>query len=230
MILKEYGLPMCHVTRQLDEELRAYLLGIEPPEHEQLKLLREAIEKLPLARFQIAPEQGHLLAFLVRMTGAHSTLEVGTFTGYSALAVSLALPSTGRLVACEIDEHWIEVGRPFWQRANVDKKIEVKIGPALATLSALERLGAVDSFDLAFIDANKEDYDGYYESALRLVRPGGVVVLDNVFFRGDVMDPTNADPRVTSIRRLNAKIATDERVDRVVLPVGDGMTLVRRRG
>jgi len=220
---------MCQVTRQLDEGLRAYLLGIEPPEHDELRRLREATERLPLARFQIAPEQGHLLAFLVRMTGAQRTLEVGTFTGYSALAVALALPSTGRLVACEIDEQWIEVGRPFWQRAGVDKKIEVKIGPAMAALSALERMGAADRFDLAFIDANKEDYDGYYESALRLVRPGGVVVLDNMFFRGNVMDPTDADPRVTSIRRLNAKIAIDERVDRVVLPVGDGMTLVRRR-
>src|SRR4029079_13838382 len=107
-------------------------------------------------------------------------------------------------------------------------KIEIKIGPARATLGALERVGA-DSFDLAFIDANKEDYDGYYESALRLVRPGGIVVLDNMFFRGNVMDPTNTDPLVTSIRRLNAKIATDERVDRVVIPIGDGMTLVRRR-
>jgi O-methyltransferase len=220
---------MCHVTRQLDEGLRAYLLGIEPPEHEQLRLLREATGKLPLARFQIAPEQGYLLAFIVRMTDARRTLEVGTFTGYSALAVALALPCRGRVVACEIDAQWIEVGRPFWQRANVDEKIEVKIGPALATLSSLEEVGAADTFDLAFIDANKEDYDAYYESALKLVRPGGIVVLDNMFFRGHVMDANNADPRVTSIRRLNAKIATDERVDRVVVPVGDGMTLVRRR-
>jgi len=220
---------MCHVTKPLDDGLRAYLLAIEPPEHEELRGLREATGKLPLARFQIAPEQGYLLAFLVRLIGAHLTLEIGTFTGYSALAVALALPCEGRLVACEIDEQWIDIGRPFWQRAGVAGKIEVKTGPALATLRSLEQTGAADSFDLVFIDANKEDYDGYYESALRLVRPTGVIVLDNMFFRGNVVEPNIADPRVASIRRLNEKIATDERVDRVVLPVGDGMTLVRRR-
>lgn len=173
---------MCHITKPLDDDLRAYLLGIEPPEHEELRRLREATGKLPLARFQIAPEQGCLLAFLVRLIGAHLTLEIGTFTGYSALAVALALPCEGRLVACEIDEQWIDIGRHFWQRAGVAGKIEIRTGPALATLRSLEQTGAADSFDLVFIDANKEDYDGYYESALRLVRPAGVVVLDNTFF------------------------------------------------
>jgi O-methyltransferase len=220
---------MSQTTKRLDDGLRAYLLDIEPPEHEELRLLREATAKLPLARFQIAPEQGYLLAFLVRLIGAQRTLEVGTFTGYSALAVALALSPEGRLVACDIDEQWIEIGRPFWKRADVERKIEVRIGPALATLKSLEQTGAANSFDLAFIDANKEDYDSYYESALRLVRPSGVVVLDNMFLGGKVVDPNNADHRATSIRQLNAKIAEEERVDRVVLPVGDGMTLVRRR-
>jgi O-methyltransferase len=220
---------MCQITKPLDDGLRAYLLDIEPPEHQELRRLREVTGELPLARFQIAPEQGHLLAFLVQLIDAHLVLEIGTFTGYSALAVALALPSDGRLVACEIDEQWIDVGRPFWERGGIAGKIEVKIGAALATLRSLELTGAADSFDLVFIDANKEDYDGYYESALRLVRPAGVIVLDNMFFRGDVVEPNIADPRVASIRRLNEKIASDERVDRVVLPIGDGMTLVRRR-
>jgi len=220
---------MSHTTRPLDARLRAYLLDIEPPEHEELRRLREVTEKLPLARFQIAPEQGYLLAFLVQLIDARRTLEIGTFTGYSALATALALPSGGCLVACEIDEQWIDVGRPFWQRAGVAAKIEVKIGPALATLRSLEQRGAADSFDLVFIDANKEDYDDYYESALRLVRPGGLVVLDNIFFRGNAADPSNTDTAVVSIRQLNVKIAADERIDRVVLPVGDGMTFARRR-
>lgn len=220
---------MCHVTKALDERLRGYLLEIEPPEHDELRRLRETTGKLPLARFQIAPEQGHLLAFLVRLIGARQTLEIGTFTGYSTLAVALALPPGSRLVACEIDEKWISIGYPFWQRAGVAGKIDVKVGPAQETLGSLEQSGAADSFDFAFIDANKEDYDTYYEYALRLVRPAGVIALDNMFFRGSVVDPQDADPLVSSIRRLNAKIATDERVDRVVLPVGDGMTLVRRR-
>jgi O-methyltransferase len=220
---------MCHITKSLDQRLRTYLLSIEPPEHEQLRRLREATNELPLARFQIAPEQAHLLAFLVQMIGARRTLEVGTFTGYSALAVALALPPHGCLVACEIEEQWIRVGYPFWQRAGVSGKIEVKIGPAMTTLRSLEQGGAADSFDFAFIDANKEEYDGYYESTLRLVRPSGVIALDNMFFRGSVVNPDETDPLTSSIRRLNAKIAADERVDRVVLPVGDGMTLVRRR-
>ena len=185
--------------------------------------------KLPLAHFQTAPEQAHLLTFLVRLIGARQALEIGTFTGCSALAVALALPSGGRLVACEIDEQWISIGYPFWQRAGVAQKIDVKIGPAQATLTSLEQTSGPNSFDFAFIDANKEDYDSYYECALRLLRPAGVIALDNMFFRGSVVDPEETGPLVSSIRRLNDKIAADERVDRVVLPVGDGMTLVRRR-
>jgi len=220
---------MSPITKALDERLRAYLLDIEPREHDELRRLREVTGKLPLAHFQISPEQAYLLSFLVHLTGARQALEVGTFTGYSALAVALALPLEGCLVACEIDERWISIGYPFWRRAGVTEKINVKIGPAQATLRSLEGSGAKDSFDFAFIDANKDDYDSYYESALRLVRPAGIIVLDNVFFRGDVVDSQKTDPLVSSIRQLNAKIATDERVDHVALPIGDGMTLVRRR-
>ncbi len=220
---------MSPITKTLDDRLREYLLAIEPPEHDELRRLREATSHLPLAHLQIAPEQAHLLSFLVRLTGARQALELGTFTGYSALAVALALPPEGRLIACEIDERWISVGFPFWRRAGVAEKIEVKVGPAHATLRSLEEAGGAGSFDFAFIDANKEDYDSYYESSLRLVRTGGVIALDNMFFRGNVVDPHPSDPLLSTIRRLNAKIADDERIDRVVLPLGDGMTLVRRR-
>jgi len=152
------------------------------------------------------------------------------FTGYSALAMALALPADGRIVACDISEEWVSIGRPFWQRAGVAGKIEVRIGPAIETLQQLEREGAADSFDLAFIDADKENMDGYYEAALRLVRPGGLVILDNMFQGGRIIDPDNNDFRTNVVRDLNSKIAADERVDRVLVPIGDGMTLARRRG
>jgi predicted O-methyltransferase YrrM len=179
---------------------------------------------------QIAPEQGHFLTLLARLIGARRTLEIGTFTGYSALAMAMALPADGRIVACDISEEWVGVGRPFWQRAGVVDKIEVRIGPAIETLQQLEREGAAESFDLAFIDADKENMDGYYEGALRLVRPGGLIILDNMFQGGRVLDPDNNDFRTNVVRDLNSKIAADERVDRVLVPIGDGMTLARRRG
>jgi predicted O-methyltransferase YrrM len=133
-------------------------------------------------------------------------------------------------VACDISEEWVSIGRPFWQRAGVAGKIEVRIGPAIETLQQLEREGAADSFDLAFIDADKENMDGYYEAALRLVLPGGLVILDNMFQGGRIIDPDNNDFRTNVVRDLNSKIAADERVDRVLVPIGDGMTLARRRG
>jgi predicted O-methyltransferase YrrM len=211
----------------LDDSLYAYLQANEPPEHPELAKLREVTRAMPRGRMQIAPEQGHFLAFLVRLIGARRTLEIGTFTGYSALAVALAPPPDGRVVGCDRSEEWVSVGRPFWARAGVADKIEIRIGPALDSLRTLEQEGA--SFDLAFIDADKESMDAYYESALRLVRPGGLVVLDNMFQGGRLIDPSNTEPRTEIVRRLNAKIAADDRVDRVLLPVGDGMSLVRRR-
>jgi len=211
-----------------DESLYAYLQSQEPPEHPELAKLREVTQTLPRGRMQIAPEQGHFLSLLARLIGARRTLEIGTFTGYSALAMALALPADGRIVACDISEDWVSVGRPFWQRAGVAEKIEVRIGPAIETLQRLERDGA--DFDLAFIDADKENMDGYYESALRLVRRGGLIILDNMFQGGRVIDADNDDFRTSVVRDLNSKIAADERVDRVLVPIGDGMTLARRRG
>ena len=176
---------------------------------------------------QIAPEQGHFLAFLARLIGARTALEIGTYTGYSALAVALALPSDGRLVTCDVNPDWVAVGGRYWKRAGVEEKIETRIGPASASLAVLESEGRRDTFDLAFIDADKASYDEYFEICLRLVRRGGLIVLDNTLLDGTVVAPTDAE--AIAMDALNAKLSSDERIDRVMLPVGDGMTLVRRR-
>jgi O-methyltransferase len=219
---------MAEIHIALDKRLYAYLLANEPPEHEELRKLREQTRTMPLARMQISREQGHFLGLLAQLIGARRTLELGTFTGYSALAMALALPERGRVVTCDINVEWVNIGRPYWERAGVADKIEVMIGPAGDTLKRMEG-EAVGDFDLTFIDADKEQYDSYYESALRLVRPGGLIVLDNMLLHGRVadLDEGHADP--VAVRKLNAKIAGDERVDRVILPLGDGMTFARLR-
>lgn len=213
----------------VDQRLHDYLLIHRAPEHPELAALREATQQLPEGIMQITPEQGHLLALLVRLMTARRTLEIGTFTGYSALAVALALPADGRLVTIDIDHAWPSIGREYWQRAGVADKIDVKIASAVETLRQLENDSAAASFDLAFIDADKTGYDHYYESALRLVRPGGLIVLDNMLRRGRVADPTVTDDDTVALRELNKKIAADERVDRILLPIATGMTFARRR-
>jgi O-methyltransferase len=213
---------------QLDDRLYSYLVANQAPEHRELLRLRRSTERMPDGHMRLAPEQGHFLAFLARLIDARHILEIGTFTGCGALSLALALPSDGKLVTCDIDERCVSVGRPHWQEAGVAGKIEVIIGPALATLARLEAAGDCP-FDLAFIDADKPEYDAYYEYCLRLVRPGGLIVFDNMLQRGEVADPLHLEPPRVVVRRLNAKIAGDERVDRVLLPIADGMTLVRRR-
>jgi predicted O-methyltransferase YrrM len=212
---------------RMDERLYGYLLDHQPPEHELLRALRRQTEKLPRGHMQITPEQGHLLALLVRLMGTRRVLEIGTFTGYSALAMALALPADGRIVTCDLNEEWTQIAREYWQRAGVLHRIELRIAPAAKTLALLESEGS--SFDLAFLDADKTGYDAYYESALRLVRPAGLIVLDNMLRRGRVAHPDDGDPDTVALRKLNAKIARDERVDRVLLPIASGMTLARRR-
>jgi predicted O-methyltransferase YrrM len=176
----------------------------------------------------VALEQGHLLAFLVRLIGAKNALEVGTFTGYSALAVALALPRDGRLIACDVNEAWTSIGRRHWEKAGVAGKIELRLGPALDTLKSLKREGWTNSFDFAFIDAAKSEYDAYYELTLKLVRKGGIIAFDNMLWGGAVANPRAKDGETQALRALNAKIAGDRRVDAVLLPVGDGMMLARR--
>ncbi|MEA2986223.1 MAG: hypothetical protein QOD94_2477 [Alphaproteobacteria bacterium] len=219
---------MSQIRVSPDKRLQTYILAHEPPEHDELRNLRALTQALPTARMQIVPEQGHLLAFLVPLIGARRVLEIGTFTGYSALALALALPPDGQVVTCDLDEESVTVGRPCWERAGVATKIKVMIAPALTTLAALKNAGA-SCFDLTFIDADKMEYDHYYEFALQLVRPGGLIIFDNMFQHGDVADPENNEPRTISVRALNTKIAKDNRVDRIMLAIADGMTLVRRR-
>ena len=205
--------------------LYTYLLEHQPPEHATLQRLRAATLGMERDFMQIAPDQGHFMAFLVKALGARRILELGTFTGYSALAMALALPGDGRLVTCDVNDAWASVGRPYWEEAGVAGKIDLRIAPALETLASLEH----GSFDLVFVDADKPNYGNYYEAALRLVRSGGVIILDNMLYLGRVIDHDNHDPGTTVIRELNDRIAMDERVDRVMLPISDGVTLVRRR-
>ena len=220
---------MTRASISLDQSLLDYINRCCPPEHAELARLRVATRDMPRGRMQVAPEQGHFLAFMVKLTGARRVLELGTFTGYSSLAMALAMPADGHLVTLDASEEWTRMAVAAWKAAGVDGKITLRLGPGLETLDRIEKEGGAGTFDVAFIDANKEDYDGYYESCLRLVRPGGLIMLDNMFRDGRVTDPSVTDPSVTTIQALNARVARDERVDRVLVPVGDGVFLVRKR-
>jgi predicted O-methyltransferase YrrM len=214
---------------RIDARLYDYMLSHQPPEHDALRTLRERTGRMVNGFMQVTPEQGHLLALLVRLIGARRTLEVGVFTGYSALAVALALPADGNIVACDVSKEWTSLGEKYWRQAAVDGKIDLRIAPALETLGVLEAEDKTGRFDFAFIDAEKTGYDGYYEACLRLVRPGGLVVLDNTLRRGRVANPEDTEADTVALRQLNVKIARDDRVDRVLLPIASGMTLARRR-
>jgi caffeoyl-CoA O-methyltransferase len=212
----------------LSPELNDYIVKAHAAEHPVLRKLRLRTAKMPMAQMQIAPEQGAFLAFLVRLTGARRTLEIGTFTGYSALAVALVLPAGGKVTALDVSEEWTAIARQHWEEAGVAKKITLRLAPGLESLAALEAEGKAGKYDFAFIDADKTGYDGYYEACLRLVRPGGLIAFDNMLQSGDVADRSVKREGVKAVRALNAKLAKDERVDAVLLPVGDGMTLARR--
>jgi predicted O-methyltransferase YrrM len=213
----------------LDQRLNDYVVKSGQPEHPAQRELRKLTGKMPEGSMQISADQGQFLAFMARLIGARTTLEVGTFTGYSALTVALALPKGGKVVACDISEEWTSIARKYWKAAGIADRIELRIGPAAATLKALEKEGHRGRFDMAFIDADKGGYDSYYESALRLVRAGGLIAFDNMLWSGQVADPKVRDGDTRNIRALNAKISADERVDRVLVPIGDGMMLARRR-
>jgi caffeoyl-CoA O-methyltransferase len=213
----------------LDEVLHDYLVDVGVREPEVLRRLRERTATLPQHGMQIAPEQGALLALLVRVSGARRCLEVGTFTGYSSTAVALALPPDGSLLCCDVSAEWTDVARDAWEAAGVADRVTLRLGPALDTLDGLLADGAAGSFDFAFIDADKPSYDGYLERALRLVRPGGLIAIDNVLWSGRVADPAVDDGSTLAIRALNAKLAADQRVDLSMVPIGDGLTLLRVR-
>ena len=212
----------------MSDELAAYVeeMGarLAPAQHG----LREATRGHRAAGMQIGADQGQFMAFLVRTLGVRRALEIGTFTGYSALSVALALPADGRLVCCDISTEYTDIGRPFWEAAGVSGKIDLRIGPALETLDHLISSGGADNFDFAFIDADKSNYAGYYERCLVLVRPGGVIAVDNVLWSGAVLNPADQTADTVALRALNRKLHADERVDISMLPIGDGLTLLRR--
>jgi O-methyltransferase len=218
---------MTRATYGLDDTVRDYVVANQPPEHPLLAELREITATMTRSRMQISPEQGHFLAFLVRLIDARRVLEIGTFTGYSSLCMALAMPSDSRIVCCDVSEEWTNIARQFWNKAGLADRIDLRIGSAADSMQTLIKEG--QKFDFIFIDANKEDYDAYYESALKLTAPNGLIALDNMLREGRVADPSVTQLSVTAVRDLNAKIAQDERGDRVLITVGDGMVLMRPR-
>jgi len=215
-------------TLGLDDELHDYVVR-HNREHAELARLREATASHPRASMQIAPEQGALLQMLVRLTGARRTVEVGVFTGYSALAVALALPADGRVLACDVSDEYTRVAKPYWERAGVAAKIELVLAPALQTLDQRLAAGEAGRYDFAFIDADKTNYDGYYERCLQLLRPGGLIAFDNTLWSGRVAQAAEAGSDTAALQALNDKLVADGRADVALLPVGDGLTLARRR-
>jgi predicted O-methyltransferase YrrM len=213
---------------RMDDRIHDYLLAHQPPEHPILTELRSLTDGLPEAKMQSTAEQGHLLALLVGLTAARRVLEIGTFTGTSTLAIALALPADGQVTTCDLSEAWTAIGRRHWDRAGVSHKIDLRIGPALAELTAMDQTPGSEQFDFAFVDAEKTGYDAYYEACLCLVRNGGLIVLDNTLRRGRVADPDDTEPDTLALRAINQKIAADERVDSVLLPIASGMTFARR--
>jgi predicted O-methyltransferase YrrM len=214
---------------QVTDEVHRYLIEHSVREPEVLARLRAATASLPLAQMQIGPEQGQLMALLARLVGAKRCIEIGVFTGYSSLAVALALPPDGRILACDVSEEWTSIARRFWREAGVEHKIELKLQPAVRTLDELLAAGEAGRYDFAFIDADKPAYDTYYEQLLQLLRPGGLIALDNTLWSGQVADPNTREPNTIALRALNDKLHRDERIDLSMLPIGDGLTLARKR-
>jgi predicted O-methyltransferase YrrM len=213
----------------LDERLYRYLLDVSLREPDILRRLRAETAERENASMQIAPEQGQFMALLVELIAAERTLEIGSFTGYSALAVALALPPHGRVIACEVSEEYARVARRWWAEAGVADKIELRVGPAVETLDRMLEDGLGGRFDFAFIDADKQGYIDYWERSLRLVRHGGLIAVDNVLWDGRVADPENAEESTQAIRAFNARVRDDDRVDLSLIPIGDGLTLARVR-
>ncbi len=213
----------------VDPKVIDYILSTSVREADVAARLRRETADHPNSRFQIPPEQGQLLQLLIRMTGAHRAIEVGVFTGYSSLAMAVALPPDGRIVACDISEEYTKTARRYWAEAGVTGKIDLRIAPAQETLDDLIASGDSGTFDFAFIDADKTGYPRYYEQCLNLIRSGGVIALDNMLSRGRVLDATTQDPDVATLRKMNEFIRGDDRVDALLLPLGDGLTLAVKR-
>lgn len=220
---------MSTVQTGVAEDLSQYIRDVSVRETDLFRRLREETARLPNARMQISSEQGQFMAMLVRLMGAERALEVGVFTGYSSTTVALALPENGSLIACDVSEEYAAVARRYWREAGVERKITLRLGPAVKTLTTLVAEGRSNQFDFAFIDADKENYDTYYERALTLVRPGGLIAIDNVLWHGKVIDQSVLDEDTRAIRALNEKLHHDDRIWLSLVAIGDGMTLAQKK-
>lgn len=220
---------MSNKSINLTDSLYQYLLSSSLREPKLLKALREETAKLPSANMQIAPEQGQFMALLVQLMGAKKTIEVGVYTGYSALAVAMALPDDGQILACDISEEYTAVARRYWQHAKISNKIDLHLAPATETLKQCIDEGKEATFDFAFIDADKENYAKYFDLCFELLRPGGLIAIDNVLWNGVVIDQQNQDADTCAIRMFNQQLLSDDRVDISMVPIADGLTLARKR-
>ncbi|MEQ9499406.1 MAG: class I SAM-dependent methyltransferase [Deltaproteobacteria bacterium] len=216
-------------TIKMDDEVYSYFLDISVREHDVLRRLREETQAMEHARMQIAPEQGQFMRLLVELLGARRTIEVGTFTGYSALATALALPEDGKVIACDVSEEWTSIGRRYWEEAGVASKIDLRIGPANDTLDLLIAEGGAGEFDFMFIDADKSGYPSYYEKGLTLLRKGGLIGIDNALWGGSIADASDTDADTEAIREIDRRVRDDDRVTSSLVPIGDGLLLARKR-
>jgi predicted O-methyltransferase YrrM len=209
---------------KLTDALYEYVLSMGARETRVQRELREETHKLPMGQMQIGPDQAALMQVLVRILGAKRCIEIGTFTGYSALAVALALPASGKIICCDVSEEWTSIGRRYWKKAGVARKIDLRLGPALETLKGLK-----GSFDFAFIDADKPNYWNYYQRCLQLIRKGGLIAVDNTLWGGSVIDPEKQSESTQALREFNERVAKDRRADIALVPIGDGLTLAVKR-
>jgi predicted O-methyltransferase YrrM len=214
---------------QVSEDLYDYILSVSLREPDILRRLREETARYPHSIMQISPDQGQFMALLIRLISATRAIELGVYTGYSSLSVALALPPHGKLVACDISEEWTSVARRYWLEAGVSHKIDLRLGPAMETLDSLLTENLADSFDFIFIDADKQNYDGYYERSLKLLRSGGLIAVDNVLWSGRVMDQRENDGDTAAIRKFNSKLLSDDRITLSMVPIADGLTLAFKR-
>lgn len=220
---------MSNRTIKIDARLYDYIVKVSVREPPLLARLRAETAKMREHNMQIAPDQGQFMGMLVRLIGARRCLEIGTFTGYSSLAVALALPPDGRLIACDVSDTWTAIARRYWREAGVDGRIELRLQPALKTLDELLADGQAGRFDFAFIDADKVSYADYYERVLSLLRPGGLLAVDNTLWSGKVADPKARDKDTIALKKFNAARHADERIDLSLVPIGDGLTLAWKR-
>ncbi|WP_018295128.1 O-methyltransferase [Mariprofundus ferrooxydans] len=221
---------MANHTLGLNAALATYVQQVGVREPAILQALRAATEQEELSVMRSAPEQGQLMAMLIRLTGARRILEVGTYTGYATLWMALAMPADGKIISCDLSEAWTNVARRFWEEAEVSDRIDLQLAPALETLDRLLTDGAAGSFDFVFIDADKVNYTAYYERSLELLRVGGLIAIDNTLWGGSVIDPDNQEPSTNAIRAFNDMLYRDSRIDMAMLPLADGLTLASKKG